>query len=72
MFFYDFHGFGSIRSTQPTGLFRHISIAARKLQSKSVGFHSGSGECGVSGDSCVFFMIFTVLVASVQPNLQDY
>ncbi|MCY4554174.1 MAG: hypothetical protein OXC79_10915 [Candidatus Poribacteria bacterium] len=28
--------------------------AFEKLQSQSVGFHSVSDGCGVSGDSCVF------------------
>ena len=42
------------------------------LQNKSVGFHSVSGGCGVSGEKFVFSMIFTVLVESVQPNLRCY
>ena len=37
-----------------------------KLHIKSVGFHSVSDGCGVSGESCVFYD-FTVLVLSIQP-----
>ena len=42
------------------------------LQTKSVGFHSFSGGCGVSGEKFVFSMIFRVFVVSVQPNLRCY
>ena len=42
------------------------------LQNNSVGFHSVSGGCGVSGEKFVFSMTFTVLVESVQPNLRCY
>ena len=42
------------------------------LQNKTVGFHSVSGGCGVSGEKFVFSLVFTVLMESVQPNLQYY
>ena len=40
------------------------------LQSKSVGFHSVSDECGVSGESCVFYDFYGLSrIRSTQPTV---
>ena len=65
-----------LKTKVPHALFKNVvkpnftQAASRQLQIKSVGFHSVSGEWSVS-EKVMFFYDFQVLVASVQPNLQD-